>query len=295
MTNAANQPSLLESIHDVFQKNTFMIVFLPALLIVVFFFFIPILSLLRISFFQFVEMGVFEADFTLVHYIKFLTDPFYLNVIGYTLKIALCVTAICLLVGYPAAYYISSMTGRWKMVLLLMIIIPLWTNLIVRIYGWFIILGREGLLNAILMSSGLVDEPTSLVFSTPAVIIGLLDNVFPWVLLIMISVLEGIEWPILEAARDLGASRFRTFYEITFKLSLPGVTVAGLFAFVWSIGEYAVPSLMGASSDRTISIEVAEQMLSMLNWPFGASMAFILFAISVCVLILSNRLSNRGA
>jgi spermidine/putrescine transport system permease protein len=126
------------------------------------------------------------------------------------------------------------------------------------------------------------------------VVIGLLDNVFPWVLLIMISVLEGIEWPIIEAARDLGAGRFRSFYEITFKLSLPGIAVAGLFAFVWSIGEYAVPSLMGSSADRTISIEIAEQMLSMLNWPFGASMAFTLFTISVCALMISNWLSNRS-
>ena len=294
MDPISNNRTWLETAHDIYRKNLFMIVFLPALVIVIFFFFIPILSLLRISFFQYVQMGVFEADFSLVNYVKFLTDPFYLKVIGYTLKIAFCVTMICLVAGYPAAYYISCMTGRWKILLLLLIIIPLWTNLIVRIYGWFVILGRQGLVNAIAQSAGLVDQPVSLVFSTPAVVIGLLDNVFPWVLLIMLSVLEGIEWPIIEAARDLGASRFRSFYEITFKLSLPGVAVAGLFAFVWSMGEYAVPSLMGASADRTISIEIAEQMLSMLNWPFGASMAFILFAISICVLTLSNRLSNRS-
>ncbi len=195
MEHAKNDNTWLEIIHQIYRKNTFLLVFLPALVIVTFFFFIPILSLLRISFFQYVQMGVFEPDVTLVHYVKFLTDPFYLRVIGYTLKIAFFVTIICLLAGYPAAYYISCMTGRWKIVLLLLIIIPLWTNLIVRIYGWFVILGRQGLLNAVLLSTGLVDEPASMVFSTPAVVIGLLDNVFPWVLLIMISVLEGIEWP----------------------------------------------------------------------------------------------------
>jgi ABC-type spermidine/putrescine transport system permease subunit I len=284
----------MESVWDVYRRNRFLLMFLPALIMVLVFFFIPILSLLRISFFKYTGMGLFEPDFTLASYIKFLTDPFYLQVIGYTIKIAVSVTAICLVVGYPVAYYISCTTGKWKITLLLLLIIPLWTNLIVRIYGWFVILGKQGLLNAVLLSLNLVETPASIVFTTTSVIIGLLDNVFPWVLLIMVSVMEGIPWHLLEAARDLGASRFRTFYEITFKLSLPGVAVAGLFAFVWSVGEYAVPSLLGSSARRTISIEVADQMLTVLNWPFGASMAFVLFSISIAVLLISNQLSSRS-
>ena len=284
----------LENIWEWYRKNRFLLMFMPALIIVLVFFFIPMLALLRISFFKSVGMGIFEPDFTLTSYIKFLTDPFYLQVIWYTIKIAVTVTMICLIVGYPVAYYISCMTGKWKITLLLLLIVPLWTNLIVRIYGWFIILGKQGLLNSVLLSLNLIDKPASIVFTTASVVIGLLDNVFPWILLIMVSVMEGIEWPIIEAARDLGASRFKTFYEITFKLSLPGVAVAGLFAFVWSVGEYAVPSLLGSSAKRTISIEVADQMLSVLNWPFGASMAFVLFAISISVLLISNKLSSRS-
>ncbi len=268
--------------------------FMPALILVSFFFFVPILSLLRISFFKYSGMGVFEPGFTLENYIKFLTDPFYLQVIWYTIKIASSVTIICLIAGYPVAYYITCQTGKWKIFLLLLIIIPLWTNLIVRIYGWFVILGRQGLLNSILIKLNLIDEPISLVFTTGSVVVGLIDNVFPWILLIMISVLEGINWDIIEAARDLGASRIKSFYEITFKLSLPGIAVAGLFAFVWSVGEYAVPSLLGSSGNRTISIEIADQMLNLLNWPFGASMAFVLFAISVSVLLINNWLTSRS-
>ena len=294
MESAIKKNSWLEKIHEIYRKNKFLVMFMPAVLIVTFFFFVPILSLLRISFFSYVEMGVFDPGFTLSNYVKFLTDPFYLQVIWYTIKIAFSVTMICLILGYPVAYYISCMTGKWKMALLLLLIIPLWTNLIVRIYGWFVILGSQGLLNSILLSLDVIDKPLPIVFSTLSVIIGLIDNVFPWILLIMISVMEGIEWSILEAARDLGASRIKTFYEITFKLSLPGVAVAGLFAFVWSVGEYAVPSLLGSSSQRTISIEIADQMLSMLNWPFGAAMAFVLFAISVSVLLINNWLSSRS-
>ena len=294
MDSAIKKNTLLEKIHDIYRKNRFFMMFLPAVIIVSLFFFITILSLLRISFYSYVEMGVFDPGFSLENYVKFLTDPFYLQVIWYTIKIALGVTMICLILGYPVAYYISCMTGKWKMFLLLLLIIPLWTNLIVRIYGWFVILGSQGLLNSILLSLNLIEKPLSIVFSTTAVVIGLLDNVFPWILLIMISVMEGIEWPLIEAARDLGAGRIKTFYEITFKLSLPGVAVAALFAFVWSVGEYAVPSLLGSSSQRTISIEIADQMLNMLNWPFGAAMAFVLFAISVSVLLINNWLSSRS-
>jgi ABC-type spermidine/putrescine transport system permease subunit I len=284
----------LEQFYAVYRRHRFLLVFLPALLMVSLFFFIPIFSLLRISFFEYVGMGNYEPGFTLASYAKFLTDPFYIGVILYTLKIASIVTIICLIFGYPVAYYISSTSGKLKIFLLLLLIVPLWTNLIVRIYGWFVILGSNGLVNSVLLSLQLVDQPAEMVFTTFSVVIGLVDNVMPWILLILISVMEGINWPIIEAARDLGANPVKCFYEITFKLSLPGVAVAGLFAFVWSVGEYAVPSLLGSSAKRTMSIEIADQMLTVLNWPFGASMAFILFLVSVCVLMLSNKLSGRA-
>lgn len=281
-------------IYNLYRRQRFMLLFMPAVLMVIFFFFIPIFALLRISFFQYAGMGSYAPGFTLASYAKFLTDPFYLGVIFYTLKIAGMVTVICLLLAYPAAYYISCTTGKLKILLLLLVIVPLWTNLIVRIYGWFVILGSKGLVNAVLLSAGVIDEPLEIVFTTFSVVIGLTDNVLPWILLILISVMEGIPWDIIEAARDLGAGRVRSFFEITFKLSLPGVAVAGLFAFVWSVGEYAVPSLLGSSARRTMSIEIADQMLTVLNWPFGAAMAFTLFLVSVCALILSNRLSGNA-
>lgn len=284
-----------EIIFEFYRKNKFLLIFLPALLIVTIFFFIPILTLLRVSFYETTGMGTYRPAFTFAGYIKFLTDPFYVKIIFFTIKIALLVTIIALTAGYPVAYYVARASGVKKIICLLLIIVPLWTNLIVRIYGWFVILGRKGFVNTILLSFGLVNEPLSMLFSPFSVVIGLLDVVFPWILLILISVMEGIDWSMIEAARDLGASRFQSFYEVTFKLSIPGVAVAGLFAFVWAMGEYAVPSLLGSSAQRTISIEVADQILSVLNWPFGASIAFTLFAITVIVLFLSNRISQRGS
>ena len=283
-----------EKIFEFYRRNKFLVIFLPALLMVTIFFFIPVITLIKVSFYKFTGMGLYQSAFSLDGYIKFLTDPFYLNVIFYTIKISLLVTFIALLVGYPAAYYVARATGMKKIICLLLIIVPLWTNLIVRIYGWFVILGQNGFINTLLISLGIVDSPISMVFSSFSVVIGLLDVVFPWILLILISVMEGIDWSLIDAARDLGASRFQSFYEVTFKLSIPGVTVAGLFAFVWAMGEYAVPSLLGSSSQRTIPIEVADQILTVLNWPFGASIAFTLLMISVAVLFISNRISQRG-
>jgi len=281
--------------YDLYRRNKYLLIFLPALLVVTVFFFVPIITLFRISFYEYTGMGTFEPAFNLDGYIKFLTDPFYIKIILYTLKNAVLVTFISLFAGYPVAYYVARASGIKKVLCLLLIIVPLWTNLIVRIYGWFIILGSKGFINTILLQAGLIDKPLPMLFTSFSVVVGLLDVVFPWILLILISVLEGIDWSMMEAAGDLGASRLRSFYEVTFKLSIPGMAVAGLFAFVWSMGEYAVPSLLGSSSQRTISIEVADQILSVLNWPFGASIAFTLFAISVLVLIISNRISQKGA
>lgn len=280
---------------DVYRKNRFLLIFLPALVIVAVFFFVPILTLFRVSFYENVGMGVYRPAFTFEGYVKFLTDPFYVNIILFTIRIAVLVTLVALTAGYPVAYYVARASGLKKIFCLLMIIVPLWTNLIVRIYGWFVILGRKGFINTILLSLDIVHEPLSMVFTPFSVVIGLLDVVFPWVLLILISVMEGIDWSMIEAARDLGANRFRSFYEVTFKLTIPGVAVAGLFAFVWAMGEYAVPSLLGSSARRTISIEVADQILNVLNWPFGASIAFTLFTITAIVLVVSNRISQRGA
>ena len=285
----------VEKSHAIYRRNKFLLIFVPALLVVTVFFFVPIIALFRISFFEYTGMGTYKPAFKLDGYIKFLTDPFYIGVILYTLKNAVLVTVIALTAGYPVAYYVARASGLKKMICLLLIIVPLWTNLIVRIYGWFIILGRKGLINTMLLHADWIEKPLPMLFNSFSVVIGLLDVVFPWVLLILISVLEGIDWSMIEAARDLGAGRFKSFYEVTFKLSIPGMAVAGLFAFVWAMGEYAVPSLLGSSFQRTISIEVADQILSVLNWPFGASIAFTLFTISVLVLIVSNRISRKGA
>ena len=287
------RPSWTTSLRRIVQTHQFLWIFLPSVLMALIFFFIPIFSLLRISFYENVGMGVYRPALSLAGYIKFLTDPFYLRVIFFTLKIAVLVTLISLVAGYPVAYYVARSTGARKIICLLLIIIPLWTNLIVRIYGWFVILGQKGLVNTVLLQLGLIDRPLAMIFQPLSVVIGLLDMVFPWVLLILVSVMEGIDWSLIEAARDLGAGRFKSFFEVTFKLSIPGVAVGGLFAFVWSMGEYAVPSLLGSSAQRTISIEVADQILTVLNWPFGASIAFTLFMISVSVLFISNRLTQK--
>ena len=228
--------SWVEKSHAIYRRNKYLLIFVPALLIVTVFFFVPIISLFRISFFEYTGMGTYEPAFNLDGYIKFLTDPFYIGVILYTLKNAVLVTIITLVAGYPVAYYVARASGLKKMICLLLIIVPLWTNLIVRIYGWFIILGRKGVINTMLLQADLIEKPLPMIFNSFSVVIGLLDVVFPWVLLILISVLEGIDWSMIEAARDLGAGRFKSFYEVTFKLSIPGMAVAGLFAFVWAMG-----------------------------------------------------------
>jgi len=285
---------LFQNFSEFYRREKFVFLFLPALVIVIVFFFVPIFTLLRISFYKSTPFAVYEEGFTFANYIKIFTDFFYLKTIFFTLKIATIVTFISLACGYPVAYYTARAAGLRKLICILCIIIPLWTNLIVRIYGWRVILGRAGVINIFLLKVGVIQEPLPLVFNSFAVIIGLLNVVFPWVILILFSLLEGLDWSLIEAARDLGAGRIRSFYEVTFKLSLPGVIVAGLFAFIWAAGEYATPSLLGSSAQRTISMEVADQILSLLNWPLGAALAFVLLFLSGVILLLSNKISQIG-
>ena len=294
MEKDGENTGVLEKISEIYWRHKKLLIFAPAVILITVFFAIPMISLFRMSFYTSTGMGMHEVTFTLKNYVKLLTDPFYLKIILYTFKIAVGVMFLSLVLSYPAAYFISRTTGRLKIFLLLLVIVPLWTNLIVRIYGWFVILGRQGLINSILLATGVIEKPAALLFKTFSVVIGITDAVLPWVLLILFSILEGIDYKMIEAARDLGANRFKSFYEVTFKLSLPGISIGGLFAFVWAMGEYAVPSLLGSSSKRTISIELADQMLAVLNWPFGASIAFILFVITICALFLSNKLGQKS-
>ena len=229
-----------------------------------------------------------SGTWTLEGYRSYLSDTRYLKTFAYTLWVSLLATVVCLALAYPLAYWIVRARPWLRVVLLFAVIVPLWTNLIVLIYGWLIILSPGGILNDWLMSAGLIDTPIRAVYNTKGVVIGLVQITMPYAILIMTAVLAGIDRSLVEAARNLGASRARSFVRVTLPLSAPGITAAATVVFVWAMGEYATPALLGASRSPFVSQEIASQMLQAFNWSRGAALAISLFVLIIVILFAAQ-------
>ncbi len=270
---------------------------LPAVGLTIVFFVVPILLMTRISLTEHMPGSAYESGtWTLEGYRSYLSDARYLKIFAYTLWVSLVATGACLALAYPLAYWIVRARPWLRVLLLFAVIVPLWTNLIVLIYGWLIILSPGGILNDWLISAGLRETPVRAVYNTTGVVIGLVQITMPYAVLIMTAVLAGIDRSLVEAARNLGASRARSFVRVTLPLSAPGITAAATVVFVWAMGEYATPALLGASRSPFVSQEVASQMLQAFNWSRGAALAISLFVLIVVVLFTAQaagRLTRR--
>ncbi len=260
----------------------------PAFLQVILFFVLPILFFLRISFYLSVPLKRYEVGFTFGNYLRFFTDPFYLNTFLFTFKLALVVTLVTLLLGYPVAYLISKAQSMTKAAFLVMILITMWTQYIVKIYGLVVLFSYSGLVNSLLIRLGLVDEPLHMLYNFFSVSVGLIQVAFPYMVLSLLGVLENIDPSLKEAARNLGAGRIRTFFNVTLPLSVPGIAAGCIFAALWSLGSYATPALLGSERQTTIAMRVEHEVLTSFNWPFAGVMAFnMLFSIVVVYLFFN--------
>ena len=265
---------------------------LPTTLILAFyvaFFLFPTFQMVKISFHKSLLYGDYEKIFTLENYIKFFTDPFYLTVLGRSILLGIAVTVVTIPLGFILAYALWVSEGLQRKVLYFCILFPLFTNLVIRLYGWRIIFSPTGPINVTLQYLGLIDEPLKLIFTFPAVVIGLFSECTPYYVLIVFSVLSLINRRYIDAAIDLGASRFRTFVEIIWPLTLPGVISGGFLTFIWSFGAFATPAILGAPIHWTTASHAERQILSIRDWPFGTAIGFLLLIFVLIFLYLQNR------
>jgi ABC-type spermidine/putrescine transport system permease subunit I len=261
----------------------------PACLIALVFFLIPIILMGRVSLTQHVSGGAYvEGSWSYSSYRQILTDSLYLKSFAYTLWVSLVATVVCLAVSYPLAYWISRAGAKLKVLLLFCVIVPLWTNLLTLLYGWLIILSPGGFVSRWLMDIGIRDEPLHIVYNTPAVVIGLVQITAPYAILILTAVMAGIDPFLREASRNLGASRLRTFLSVTLPLTLPGIVSASIVIFVWAMGEYATPILLGSSSQRFVSQNIGEDMFTAFNWSRASALAIALFSLIVVLLVVAQ-------
>jgi spermidine/putrescine transport system permease protein len=214
------------------------------------FFLVPLLLILAYSFGKSGIYGGITLGFFPGNYLK-VFDPLYLEIIVRTLVIAVLNTFLCLLVGYPLAYFITFKGGRHKTTLILLVMIPFWTSLLLRAYAWVVILGGDnGIANRLLQFLHLTDHPLTLIFTPQAVIMGMVYSYLPFMILPLYAALEKFDWRLKEAAQDLGATRWHTFWRVTFPLSLPGVIAGSILVFIPSAGEFVIPNLLGGA--RTV-------------------------------------------
>ncbi len=264
----------------------------PALLFLALFFALPALGLVSYSVLTQAADGTIGLPLTLDHYRHFFATPLYLRVLLTTLKISLVTTAIAIVLAYPVALVMVRSTSIIRQAITIIVIAPLVVSIVVRTYGWQLILGNgpTGILNWLLLNSGITGSPIALLYSEAAVVIGSLHVFFPMMVLPLASALGKIDPRLEDAARTLGATAWRSFCRVTLPLSLPGLTVGCTLVFSLTAGSFVTPAILGGTSGQMLGVLVEQQFLIVYNWPFGAACATVLVAIVLAVNFVSVRL-----
>ena len=268
---------------------------LPSLLFLAVFFALPALGLISYSFLTQASDGTVGLPLTLDHYLHFFTTPLYSRVLLTTLQISLTATAFAIVLGYPVALVMVRSTPMVRQAITIIVIAPLVVSVVVRTYGWQLILGNgpTGILNWLLLNSGITKSPVALLYSQTAVVIGSLHVFFPMMVLPLASALGKIDPRLEDAARTLGATAWRTFRLVTLPLSLPGLTVGCTLVFSLTAGSFVTPAILGGTSGQMLGVLVEQQFLIVYNWPFGAAVATVLVAIVLGANFLSVRILDR--
>ena len=269
-----------------------LVLILPSLFWLFLFFVIPLLIVFVYSFLKRGPYGQIVWEFNLGNYGRFF-DPLYLKIFVRSFKIAGLTTLFCFLLGYPMAYWMATRPPKWRNTLLLLIMIPFWTNFLVRTYAWILILRDTGLVNQLLMGLGIIAEPLPLFGNDFAIVVGLVYGWFPDMVLPCYAAIERLDFSLLEAAEDLYANELKSFARVTFPLTLPGIVAGSILVFVPSLGAYVTPDLLGGAKSVMIGNVIQSQFLSVRDYPFGSAFSFVLMAMMLVATLLYFRVGAR--
>ena len=233
-------------------------------------------------------------QFTLENYRK-LANPNYLEVFRRTLALGLETTLICVLLGYPFGYCMARATPKWRTALLLLVIVPFWTNALIRIYGWRILLVGNGPVNGLLMAMGIIDKPLKLMNTHGAVLLGMVYGLLPFMILPVYTSVEKMDWSMAEAGRDLGASPARVFLTVTLPLTASGLMTGCVLVFVPSLALFFMSDLLGGPSDILIGNLVHDQLLKSRDWPFAAALSVVLLLLTWLIMTVYRRLGGKDS
>ncbi len=280
------------------QKNTFKRKTLPALamagpvsLWMILFVTLPMLYIIYISFMSRGVFGDVVYQFSLKSY-GTLLDSTYFKVIVKSINAALMTTVLCLIVGYPFAYYIAKKPKEVASKLIMLIMIPFWTNSLMRLNSWLLLFQTSGPVNKFLLSSGFIDVPMNFIYTDGLVMLGMITNMLPFAVLPMYSSIEKLSNSLLEASADLGASRRTTFFRITLPLTFPGIFSSIILVFIPSLGIYTVTDMLGGGKVLYIGNIIKNQFGSIRNWPLGAALSVLLIVITGILIYIYTRFAK---
>ncbi|HZO99973.1 MAG TPA: ABC transporter permease [Terriglobia bacterium] len=258
------------------------------------FFLLPLAYLLAVSFAQRSPYGTIQWVLSFANYRRAF-QLIYLEIYLRSLWIAALTTLLCVLLGYPVAYMIAlRVSARWRSSLLMLVVIPFWTSFLIRTYAWMVILRTEGVVNNLLVAAHIIREPLHLLYTPLAVFIGLVYGELPFMILPLYAVLQKLDPVLLEAAQDLGASRWHTFRKVTLPLSLPGLVAGSVLVFIASIGAFITPDLLGGARTMMVGNLVQNQFALVRDQPFGSAVAFLLTFVVLAFLLSSLRSTRRA-
>jgi spermidine/putrescine transport system permease protein len=215
-----------------------------------------------------------------------LFDPLYFGIVVSSVRTAALTTLAALLIGYPTAYVIAQLPRRWKTIALIAIVMPFWTNFLIRVYAWIILLSGPGLVNSTLTGTGLIDKPIQLLYNQGTIVTGLLYSYLPLMILPLYAAIERLDPQLREASANLGARPARTFLSVTLPLTVPGVLTGCVFVFVPCLGNFVIPEILGGGRSIMVGNLIRDQFLKARDWPFGSTLALAVIAVLIVLLFL---------
>jgi spermidine/putrescine transport system permease protein len=260
------------------RQNNSILAFLlsPTILWLVLFFVAPLLVVLAVSFSKRSLLGVVEYDFNLDNYRRVFSNVIYLRILWRSTWLALVTTTLCLLVGYPFAFFIARQTPARQRLLIFLVMVPFWTNFLVRTYALIFVVRDTGFINNILLSLGIIDQPLRIMFTQGGVLLGMLYGYLPFAVLPLYASIEQLDFNYVQAAQDLGANSVKVFWRIVLPLTMPGVVAASIITFIPTLGAYVTPDLMGGGSTFLVGNLLQQQFMTVRDWPFGSALGFIM-------------------
>ena len=273
------------------KKNVRYTLLFPGIVLLCFFLVLPLLSSLIPTVFP-------ESSFSLQLYIDFFKDSYFMAVLGRTLSISLIVTIFCAVFGLPAAYVISGVSKKWRGILIALTLFPLLTNSVIRSFAWITILGKNGVINNLLMMFGVITEPMSLLYTDFSIIIGSVYLFLPTMIMTLVGVLENIDDDLLEAAATLGLSPLKGFFKIILPLSLPGMIVGSILVFTGTLTAYTTPQLLGGNKKMMLATLLYQRATTLGDWTSASVIALVMIVITFAVMkalnLLAKSMDKRG-